>query len=110
MKENDFDSLLEQVTSGARVSAAMWRTLISELGDEEKQRLTLMARQTAQSRFGNGVYVRLAVPVIYYGIFGAVCVARACNATSAEIGYFIVCLYARRACLVHHMQHIAVLY
>ena len=66
MKEFLFDNLLEQLTSGARVSAAMWRTLISELGDEEKQRLTLMARQTAQSRFGNGVYVRALIEISSY--------------------------------------------
>ncbi|MBQ5889218.1 MAG: [Bacteroidaceae bacterium] len=66
MKENDFDSLLEQVTSGARVSAAMWRTLLVELDEEERRRLALMARQTAQSRFGKGVYVRALIEISSY--------------------------------------------
>ena len=63
MKENDFDSLLEQVTSGARVSAAMWRTLIVGLGDDEKLRLADMARGVSQSYFGNGVYVRALIEI-----------------------------------------------
>ncbi|MBQ5896654.1 MAG: [Bacteroidaceae bacterium] len=66
MKQNGFDTLLEQVTSGAKVSAAMWRTLIAELGDEEKERLTLMARNVAQAHFGKGVYVRALIEISSY--------------------------------------------
>jgi hypothetical protein len=50
MKEFGFDYLLEQVTSGARVSASMWRTLIVGLGDDEKLRLADMARAILTGR------------------------------------------------------------
>jgi biotin synthase len=66
MKENGLDNLLERVTSGASVSAAMWRTLLVELDEEERRRLALMARQTAQSRFGKGVYVRALIEISSY--------------------------------------------
>ena len=66
MKEFGFDYLLEQVTSGARVSASMWRTLLAELDDDEKHRLALMARGVSQSHFGNGVYVRALIEISSY--------------------------------------------
>ena len=63
MKENGFDNLLEQVISGATLSAAMWRLLLTELDDEEKQRLASKARDVAQSHFGKGVYVRALIEI-----------------------------------------------
>ena len=66
MKENGFDNLWEQVTSGTMLSAGMWRALLTELGDEEKQRLALKARDVAQSHFGKGVYVRALIEISSY--------------------------------------------
>ncbi len=63
MKEFGFDNLLEQLTSGAKVSAAMWRTLLAELCDDEKKRLVLMAREVSQRHFETGVYVRALIEI-----------------------------------------------
>ena len=55
------------------------------------------------------VDVCLAFPVINDGILGTVCVAGACNATAAQVRYLVVDFYARRAGLVHNVQHSPVL-
>ena len=66
MRENCLDDLLEQLALPAKVSADVWRALLTELGDEEKLRLAQKARGVAQLQFGKGVYVRALIEISSY--------------------------------------------
>ena len=45
MRENVFDNLLQQLSSGPKVPAGVWRALLAELDDVQKGRLALLARE-----------------------------------------------------------------
>lgn len=66
MRENGADNILAQLVSGARISAATWRSLLTESGFEERERIALMAREVAQAYFGKGVYVRALIEISSY--------------------------------------------
>ena len=66
MRENSLDDLLEQLALPAKVSAYVWRALLTELCDEEKLRLAQKARGVAQLQFGKGVYVRALIEISSY--------------------------------------------
>ena len=66
MRENCLDDLLEQLALPAKVSADVWRALLTELCDEEKLRLAQKARGVAQLQFGKGVYVRALIEISSY--------------------------------------------
>ena len=66
MRENSLDDLLEQLALPAKVSADVWRALLTEFGDEEKLRLAQKARSVAQLHFGKGVYVRALIEISSY--------------------------------------------
>ena len=63
MGENGLDNLLQQLSSGERVPAEVWRCLLTQLDAEATERLAVMARGVAQSRFGKGVYVRALIEI-----------------------------------------------
>ena len=64
--ENDFNNLLERVTKGASMSADRWRQLLTQLDDSEKERVTLLAREVAQARYGKNVFVRALIEISSY--------------------------------------------
>jgi biotin synthase len=66
MRENVFDNLLQQLSSGPKVPAGVWRALLAELDDVQKGRLALLAREVSQTHFGKGVYVRALIEISSY--------------------------------------------
>ncbi|MBR5476932.1 MAG: [Bacteroidaceae bacterium] len=66
MKGNGFDNLLEQLVSGAEMSADMWRALLTEPDAGRWERLTQRAREVALTHFGKGVYVRALIEISAY--------------------------------------------
>lgn len=63
MGENDFEMLLKELASPAKVAADVWRRLLAEPSAGQRARLALLARGVAQSRFGKGVYVRALIEI-----------------------------------------------
>ncbi|MBO5864812.1 MAG: [FeFe] hydrogenase H-cluster radical SAM maturase HydE [Bacteroidaceae bacterium] len=66
MKEKGFDNLLEQLVSGAAMSADMWRTLLTEPYSGICESLARRAREVVQNYFGKGVYVRALIEISSY--------------------------------------------
>ena len=58
MKGSDNIELLKKLYDGKTVSRAEWRTLLTSLGDEEKDTLRSMAASVAEEKFGRGIYIR----------------------------------------------------
>ena len=66
MRENRADNILEQLVSGATISATTWRKLLAEPSSEEREYIAHMAREVAQRHFGKGVYVRALIEISSY--------------------------------------------
>ena len=66
MKGNGFDNLLEQLESGAAMSADMWRVLLAEPDAGRWEYMAQRAREVAQTNFGKGVYVRALIEISSY--------------------------------------------
>ena len=66
MRENGLENLLEHLSLSERVPADVWRRLLAAPDAETRERLASMARRVAQSRFGNGVYVRALIEISSY--------------------------------------------
>lgn len=61
-----FDELVGVLASCERVSADIWRTLLTSIDDVQRQELARRAQSTAQSVFGKGVYVRALIEISSY--------------------------------------------
>ena len=61
-----FDELVGVLASRQRVSADIWRALLTSIDDVQRQELARRAQSTAQSVFGNGVYVRALIEISSY--------------------------------------------
>ena len=66
MGENDFEKLLKELASPAKVAADVWRRLLTGTDEEQRRWLALMARSAAQGHFGNGIYVRALIEISSY--------------------------------------------